>query len=93
MDIFLIKKPRVTEKSADLSRLNQYTFEVDGRATKNEVKKMVQKIYNVHVVGVSVVNMKAKIGRYGRVATIKRPPIRKALVTIRKGESIDIMPR
>lgn len=77
----VILRPVVTESSmADLDD-KRYTFDVNVQATKTQVKKAIEKIFDVKVVKVNVMNVKGKLKRQGRYAgyTKKR---RKAIVTL-----------
>lgn len=77
----VIKRPVITEASADMMADKKYTFEVDVRANKTEVKMAVQEIFGVKVEKVNVMNYKAKFKRMGKHAgyTNKR---RKAIVKL-----------
>lgn len=92
LNSFLIKKPWVTEKAAMLSGLNQYVFLVTKDASSAEIKKMVKSLYKVDPLKVNIINMKPRYGRYGRIKTERRPAYKKAIVTIKKGQTIDIIP-
>ncbi|MHC4948516.1 MAG: 50S ribosomal protein L23 [Planctomycetota bacterium] len=60
----IIRRPLVTEKSTWASgELNRYTFEVDRRATKDQIKRAVQDLYGVRVVGVATQNRKGQLRR------------------------------
>ncbi len=85
----VLKKPIVTEKSTKLSENGKYTFDVAKGATKLDVAKAVEEIFNVHVVKVNVIKclpQKKRVGRYTGYA----PALNKAVVTLAKGEKIDI---
>jgi len=87
----VIKRPIITEKSnilADLFR--QYTFEVDRRANKHQVKDAVEKIFDVAVEKVRIVNIKPKRGRYGRRMVVREPAWKKAIVTLAPGERLEM---
>jgi large subunit ribosomal protein L23 len=88
-DIFLIKKPWVTEKSTDLGKTGKYVFLVKNEATKPEIKKAVREIYKVDAVAVNVVNRPAKRKRVG-VLGGKQSGYKKAIVTLKAGQKIDI---
>ncbi|WP_409252534.1 50S ribosomal protein L23 [Bacillus sp. SCS-153A] len=77
----IIKRPVITELSTDLMADKKYTFEVDTRANKTQVKDAVEEIFGVKVAKVNVMNYKGKFKRMGRHAgyTNKR---RKAVVTL-----------
>lgn len=84
----VIKRPVITERSAELMDQKKYTFEVDLRANKTHVKQAVEEIFDVKVEKVNVQNYKGKFKRMGRHAgyTNKR---RKAIVTL-SADSKDI---
>ncbi len=91
MDILV--KPLVTEKMTNLSeRFNRYGFVVDRRATKPQIKKAIESLYDVTVdsVNTMVYGGKAK-SRYtkGGVITGKTGAFKKAIVTLVDGDSID----
>ncbi len=86
----IIKKPVVnTEKSRDLMMKNeaQYTFEVDRRANKLQIKEAVEKLFNVEVVSVNTLNIKPKMERF-RMSVYKTQAIKKAVVTLKEGQKI-----
>jgi large subunit ribosomal protein L23 len=85
----VIKRPVVTEKSNLQAELNQqYTFEVDRRANKMQVKDAVETAFNVTVMEVNIINIPPKKGRYGRLVVTKKPGFKKAVVTLAPGSSI-----
>ena len=86
----LIRRPLVTEKSTTLQELcNQYTFEVAPIANKSEVKKAVETLFKVKVRAVNIVTLPAKTRRtFGRTGETR--PWKKAIVTLRKGDTIEI---
>lgn len=89
----ILRRPLVTEKSSYQSRkLNQYAFEVDGSATKTQVKDAVETLFDVKVVSVNILNMPAKRGRRARSRRllVRRPGIKKAVVTLAAGQTLDI---
>ena len=85
-----ILRPRITEKSGLLSQGGVYTFEVAKNANKNSVAQAIKTLYKVIPVRVAILNNPAKNvfvrGRRGVV-----PGVRKALVTLKKGEKIDFV--
>ena len=87
----VIRKPLITEKATKALELNQYTFEVDHRAAKPDIKAAVEKLFEVKVVGVSTMNPPRKSRRMGRFAG-KRAQIKKAIVRLAEGNSIKIFP-
>lgn len=88
---FLVKRPLITEKAHDLSRLGKYVFLVDRRATAPEVKKVIEMVYKVRVTAVNVLNMKPKPRRLGRTVGVK-PGYKKAIVTLATGQKLDVLP-
>lgn len=89
MDVFLIKKPLVTEKSTGLNEIGKYVFMVKPRATKPEIRKAIQEIYKVTPLRVNIVNVPGKTRRF-RGLRAKASGYRKAVVTLRPGEKIDL---
>jgi large subunit ribosomal protein L23 len=86
----VVLKPVVSEKSYDLIQdLNTYTFVVDKRSNKTEIKQAIQSIFDVRVVSVNTINRKGKLKRTGWVVG-RRADTKRALVKLAVGESIDI---
>ena len=85
----IIKAPLITEKSHNNQALNQYTFKVDPKATKIEIKEAVEKIFKVEVVDVSTLNMNVKKKRVGRYAGLSNR-CKKAIVTLKAGQTIEL---
>jgi len=88
---FLIKNPLITEKSTALSEIGQYVFLVDKNANAPEIKKAIAKIYKVDVEDVRVINVKPKPRRYGNTAGLKAG-YKKAIVQLKAGQKLDILP-
>ncbi|GAB4529507.1 MAG: 50S ribosomal protein L23 [Anaerolineae bacterium] len=86
----VIKRPIITEKSNTVTAYNQYTFEVDRRANKTQVREAVEHIFDVDVVSVRVINMAPKYGRWGRKRVKRSPAWKKAIVTVAPGQRIEI---
>ncbi len=91
MDKFLIKNPIVSEKSTSSVALGKYIFLVENRATSSEIKKIVEKLYKVHVTKTNVINARPKPKRFGQHISL-RPGFKKIIVTLKKGEKLDILP-
>ena len=89
-DHLLIKKPWITEKSTKLTSSNQYVFMVKSSATKPEVKKAIQALYKVDPIAVNILNRAGKVKRSGRGIKGRTEGYRKAIVTIKKGQKIDL---
>jgi large subunit ribosomal protein L23 len=86
----VIRRPVVTEKSNRLAEQeNQVIFEVDRRATKHEIQRAVEKIFNVKVVKVRTLRLAAKRRRTMRGYAVKKPSWKKAVVTLAEGHRID----
>ena len=85
----IVKRPLITEKTTNHKELhNQVSFEVDRRANRIEIKRAVEKIFNVQVDKVCTVQVKGKVKRRGRIVG-KRRDWKKAIVTLRAGGRID----
>ena len=86
----VIRAPRVSEKTARLQEIsNQYVFEVAKTATKADIKVAVEKIFDVQVKAVNVVNVKGKTKTF-KFRQGRRGDWRKAYVTLAEGQSIDV---
>ncbi len=89
-DIKTIKKPRITEKVSLLAEQNAYTFEVTTSATKNEIKKEIEKLYKVKPIKVNVIRVpRKKIVVRGKIGI--RGGGKKAIVYLKKGDKIEIV--
>jgi large subunit ribosomal protein L23 len=84
----IIIAPVVSEKSYSLIDDGKYTFEVDPRANKTEIKLAIEKIFNVRVDSVNTLNRNGKTRRT-RFGTGKRKDTKRAIVTLKSG-TIDI---
>ncbi len=87
----VIRRPLITEKATKALDMNQYTFEVDHRATKPDIKAAVEKMFDVQVIGVSTMNPPRKTRRVGRFSG-KRAQVKKAVVRLAEGNSIQLFP-
>jgi len=86
-----IKQPWVTEKAVASSGMGKYVFVVDKKTNKSEIKKAVELIYGVKVEKVNTTNIKGKAKRLGR-SMGKTSGLKKAIVALKKGQKIDIIP-
>ena len=87
----VLRAPRISEKTARLQELsNQYVFEVSTEATKADVKAAIEKLFDVKVEAVNVVNVKGKSKSF-RFRQGSRGSWRKAYVTLADGQSIDVI--
>ena len=84
----IIRRPVVTEKSMAGSRDGRYTFEVDTRANKVEIRNAVEEIWSVRVARVNTMIMPGKSRRVGR-SQGRRPDWKKAVVTLNEGQRIE----
>ena len=85
----VIIRPVVSEKSYAGIEANTYTFLVDKRSNKTEIKEAIQKIWNVQVTSVRTLNRKGKVKRR-RYTLGKRADEKRAIVTLADGDSIEI---
>ena len=85
----VILRPVVSEKSYAGIELNSYTFLVDPRSNKTEIKEAVQSIWDVRVISVNTLKRRGKVKRRGYTKG-KRPDEKRAIVTLAPGDSIEI---
>ena len=89
MDLNLIKKPVITEKSTANAQFNKYIFEVRNDASKINIKKTIEEIYKVKVQKLNSLNVKSKPkvfkGQRGSRSELKR-----IIVTLQEGNTIDM---
>ena len=84
-----ILSPLVTEKSTNLSEQNKIVFKVPTKATKENLKKNIEKIFKVNVTKVNIINKKSRI-KLTRGRKVKVSGYKKAIITLKKGQSIDL---
>lgn len=85
----IIKAPVITEKSQIAKSEGKYTFKVDPKATKLEIKDAIEKIFKVKVESVNTVNVHPKKKRVGRYSGMTNK-YKKAIVTLVNGNKIDL---
>jgi large subunit ribosomal protein L23 len=85
----IILEPVVTEKSTNLSSLNKVVFKVAPFATKTSIKKSIEKLFRVKVVKVNTINLHPRF-KMVRGRTARSSGYKKAIVTLKKGQLIDI---
>ena len=85
----VVKRPIITEKSMKLVESGKYTFEVDRRANKTEIKNAIEELFKVNVESVNIINGLKKEKRVGRYKGLL-PAVTKAIVTLEKGQKIEI---
>ena len=84
--------PHVTEKATGLVSENKYVFKVWPKANKIEIKKAIEDLYGVDVLGVRIINIHRRQRRLGRQVGWRKG-YKKAIVKIKKGQKIEILPR
>ena len=84
-----ILSPVVTEKSTNLSELNKITFKVPDGANKKNLKKNIEKIFKVNVTKINIINKQNRT-KVTRGKKIKVSGYKKAIITLKKGQSIDL---
>ena len=82
-------KPLITEKNTMLGAEGKYTFKIDRRANKTQVKEAVEAIFKVDVVAVNTIKVPSKTRRVGKTLG-QTQEWRKAVVTVRPGQRIEI---
>ena len=88
----VIEYPHVTEKSSSAAGMNKYVFSVSGNANKPGIRGAVESRYGVRVGLVNLLNSPGKERVRGKQKGW-RPGFKKAIVTLKKGESLDIIPK
>ena len=84
-----IVSPVITEKSTNLSEQNKIVFKINRNANKKNVKKSIEKIFKVNVIKVNIINKKTRI-KLTRGRKVKVTGYKKAIITLKKGQSIDL---
>tara|TARA_B100001123_G_C14647777_1_gene764405 strand:- start:220 stop:513 length:294 start_codon:yes stop_codon:yes gene_type:complete len=84
-----IISPNITEKATSLSQFNKIVFKVDKNANKQRIKKSIEKTFKVNVIKINTVNIKGK-NKLVRNKKAFKPGYKKAIVTLKKGQSIDL---
>ena len=84
-----VKSPVITEKATIMSEQNKTVFKVHPSANKKNIKKNIEKLFKVNVVKINIINIKSKYKlRQGRTSVKKG--YKKAIITLKKGQSIDL---
>ena len=81
--------PNVTEKSTSLSEFNKVVFKVHRGASKNSIKRSIEKIFKVNVIKINTINLKGKTKIIRNKKSFKSG-YKKAIVTLKKGQTIDL---
>ena len=84
-----IISPIVTEKSTNLSDLNKIVFKIPSNANKKNLKKNIEKIFKVNVTKINIINKQNRT-KLTRGRKVKVSGFKKAIVTLKKGQSIDL---
>ena len=84
-----IISPVVTEKSTNLSDQNKIVFKVPNSSNKNTIKKSIEKIFKVNVTKINIVNKQTR-NKITRGRKVKVIGYKKAIITLKKGQSIDL---
>ena len=84
-----IVSPVITEKATALSEFNKMVFRVHKGASKNSIKKSIEKIFKVNVIKINTINLRGKT-KLVKGKKSNRPGYKKAVVTLKKGQSIDL---
>ena len=87
----ILKEPHISEKSTQLADERKYTFKVYAQANKIQIKKAISNLYGARVQDVNIINIKSK-KRILRGAEGRKAGYKKAVVTLREGEKIEILP-
>jgi large subunit ribosomal protein L23 len=84
-----ILSPLITEKSTNLSEINKVVFKVNNLANKKSIKKNIEKIFKVNVIKINIINKRRRI-KIARGKKVKVPGYKKAIITLKKGQNIDL---
>ena len=84
-----IISPMVTEKSTSLSEHNKIVFKVPSNANKKNLKTNIEKIFKVNVIKINIINKQNRT-KLSRGRKIKVSGFKKAIITLKKGQSIDL---
>ena len=84
-----ILSPMVTEKSTNLSEQNKVVFKIPKKANKVNLKKNIEKIFKVNVTKINIINKQSRT-KITRGKKIKVAGYKKAIITLKKGQSIDL---
>ena len=84
-----IRNPIITEKATIISEQNKTVFKVHYRANKKNIKRNIEKLFKVNVIKVNIINRKAKLKMKQGKKSYKSG-YKKAIITLKKGQSIDL---
>ncbi len=83
-------KPLFTEKSLIEAQKGRFTFKVQKGLNKFQIKNLIEEIFNVHVIDVATLNYKGNTRRTNRGVKVTTTPWKKAIVTLKSGETIEL---
>ena len=87
----MILKPVLTEKSFALVGLDQYTFLVDPKSNKNQIRETIEKLFNVNVLDISTIKSKTRLVRATRSRRyVNDRGMKKAIVKLKSGQKISL---
>ena len=84
-----IISPKITEKATSLSEFNKIVFKVNKAASKNSIKRSIEKVFKVNVIKINTINLKGK-SKIVRGKKTFKSGYKKAIVTLKKGQSVDL---
>ena len=84
-----VLSPMLTEKSTNLSEQNKVVFKVPNKANKDNLKKNIEKIFKVNVIKINIIN-KQRRKKFTRGRKVNIQGYKKAIITLKKGQSIDL---
>lgn len=86
----ILERPVITEKGVAAAQFNKYTFKVRRDANKIQIRRAIEELFDVHVTKVNTMNVRGKKRRLGRFKEGRTAAWKKAIVTLREGETIQI---
>jgi large subunit ribosomal protein L23 len=86
----IIKTARITEKGTALGEKGRYVFEVDRKATKQEIRQAAEKLFKKKIIAVRTMNVRGKLKntRYGKG---RQMSWKKAIITLKEGEKLELV--
>ena len=84
-----IISPTITEKATSLSEFNKVVFKVHQNASKDSIKRSIEKIFKVNVIKINTLNLKGKT-KIVKGRKTNKPGYKKAIITLKKGQNIDL---
>ena len=84
-----ILSPLLTEKSTNLSEQNKIIFKVPSQSNKKNLKTNIEKIFKVNIIKINIINKQSRV-KLTRGKKVKISGFKKAIITLKKGQSIDL---